>query len=647
MRLVIAVLLVLLAGCGDDSDFTPENSGPNLNNSSTNNVSTNNDTAPMMLPVDLQQTMDENCLSCHNATGIAPYDFTDIATVVSLGELIQIAVESRTMPPWNSDPDCVDLKGDLRLSADQIQIFGDWVAAGKPLVPEAPFERLAPKNPEIGDPPADDDEAIDMIIPEAYDPVFGRSDAYLEDDFRCFVVDPGFTQSRQMTGFEVLVDNPLVSHHMVVFTASGDETNRAKIAVLEDADPEPGFSCFGISGFNTNTLAAVWAPGGGRVGLPSRQGVGQTYVPIEAGELFVIQMHYNKPAADAGTDQSGIRMWFRPESEPAAELARGYWLPSGNEPFRIPAGVDGTNVPDDECDVVYGTYSLDGAIPGVDGGDEGPHSPPGYGYMNDEVECGIEIEDCENEFGLDAAECAIDYSTRLRVTNPDMAATYTVMIAGVGLTYDAAAAGATSAADVLDGIAAAINADASLTGIVQATTRDLNADDIVDEIVVANLDGEPTIRTEIFSATGEAQVWQRQVDGCSQWDPARMIEARSVGSSGCVQMDQYVRLPVPLKVWAAFSHMHLTGQSIETEYMQVTDDGNQSSPMTEPVCAARINNWDFNWQRTYWYEEPKTLTRDHLTRMRCRFNNSDSGEEIRLGDGSGAEMCFGLSYVTL
>ncbi len=641
MRLHYALVVLLSASC--TSGAGPEGPANNVaaNNVSANNIAQNAEPGPMMLPTALRETMDENCLSCHSPGGIAPFDFTDVQTVVSLGELIGSTVQSRTMPPWNIDPTCADLKGDLRLSDDQIAIFTEWVADGKPLVPEAPFERVAAKNPEIGDPPSDSDEIVDAMIPAAYNPVFGRSAAYQNDDFRCFVIDPGFTVDRQMTGFEVLVDNVELAHHMVVYTADGGENSRAEIAALEAEDEQPGFSCFGVGGFDLTGLIAAWAPGGGRVGFPQRQAIGQTAVPIEAGSLIVVQMHYNKTAADAGTDQSGIRLWFRPDDAPVNELAEAYFTFVGNEPFRVPAGVDGTDVPDDECDIVYNTYNLDDV-------DDSPDvSAPRRGYHGDELKCGLRVEDCEAENGLGAATCAIDYSTRLQITNPDMSATYSVTIAGTTLSYDAASNAASSATQVLDGIVDAINNEPALSGIVTAIGRDTDGDTTTDEVIVSNVDGEAALRTESFTATGEATVRQRLADGCAQWDATRLVEARNVGASGCVQQEIYYRNPGPLKIWAAFSHMHLVGKRIEIEVMSSSDDGTVSVPAEEPECLARTNSWDFDWQRTYWFQEPKHLPRNGMVRLRCRYDNSDSGTEVRLGDGSGSEMCLGLVYLTL
>ncbi len=639
----VAVAASMLIACSNEPASTNNDAVSSNNGASNNGDATSNgdvDPGPMMLPVALQQAMDENCISCHQPGGVAPFDFTDQATVVAVGELMAAAVESRRMPPWNADPTCADLQGELRLSEEQIALFTDWVDAGKPLVPEEPFERLQPKNPEIGAPPSEEDEVVDLIPVEPYSPVFGRTESYLEDDFRCFVVDPGFTEDRQLTGFEVLVDNVEVAHHMVVLTASGDEENRAALAAREAEDPEPGFSCFGVSGFDVDGIAAVWAPGGGRVGFPERQALGQTAVDVAANSLFVIQMHYNKPTADWGSDQSGVRMWFRPPGEPVHDLAQADWAFVGNLPFRIPAGVDGTGVADEDCDVVYATYELDD--------NDTPISPPAVGFDEDEVECGLDLEDCAAEFGEDAEECAIDYSVRLRIDTLDPAASYSIEVAGTTVTVDASSMNAVTTAGLLEELASAINAEASLQGMVSATTSDRDTDGVADEVVVANTDGAAAVRTHEFTATGEARVSRRYADRCARFEPSRLVEARSVGSSGCVQTDIYYRNPAPLKAWAAFSHMHLLGQRIETEILEVDDDGAVTTPDLDTAeCAARTDEWNFDWQRTYWFQEPKDIPRKGLIRLRCRYDNSRSDAEVRLGDGSGSEMCLALFYLTL
>lgn len=95
------------------------------------------------------------------------------------------------------------------------------------------------------------------------------------------------------------------------------------------------------------------------------------------------------------------------------------------------------------------------------------------------------------------------HRSRVRIDTLDLSATYTVTIDGNAVAHDAGAAGDTSEAEVLQGLADAINADGTVGAIVNASTEARNSA-TADTIVLANLTGEDLTHQTAVSATGSA-----------------------------------------------------------------------------------------------------------------------------------------------
>lgn len=115
--------------------------------------------------------------------------------------------------------------------------------------------------------------------------------------------------------------------------------------------------------------------------------------------------------------------------------------------------------------------------------------------------------------------------------------------------------------------------------------------------------------------------------------------------------DDFARI-VPLYLWGVGTHMHYVGTD-----MKITIE----SPEGDERCLVQTPNWDFNWQRAYFFEGevddmPEFHLGDSLT-MRCTYDNSLENPFVRealdeqgleepvdvvLGDESLDEMCLGV-----
>ena len=83
---------------------------------------------------DVARIINENCVICHQEGGIGPMQFENYDQVRPWAPLIQLRVVNREMPPYAYDHGIglQDLKGDWRLSQEDIDAIVAWVDQGAP-----------------------------------------------------------------------------------------------------------------------------------------------------------------------------------------------------------------------------------------------------------------------------------------------------------------------------------------------------------------------------------------------------------------------------------------------------------------------------------------------------------------------------------
>ena len=83
-------------------------------------------------------------------------------------------------------------------------------------------------------------------------------------------------------------------------------------------------------------------------------------------------------------------------------------------------------------------------------------------------------------------------------------------------------------------------------------------------------------------------------------------------------------------------HMHTHGRTASL----VVDhpDGTQD-------CLLDVGRYDFDWQRAYWLGTPLRVRPGDTVRLTCTWDNADD-VDLDWGEGTGAEMCLGTTYLT-
>jgi hypothetical protein len=195
-------------------------------------------------------------------------------------------------------------------------LIARWDAAGAPLGEPHPARPAPAGDGPLGPPTHAFPMAADYRPPPTG-----------EDDYRCFVIDPGLTETVPVSAISVAPGNLQMVHHATVFLLP--PSSLASVRALDAADGAPGYECFGGVGVAGAVPAGAWVPGYAPP-APPRPGLGGWIPP---GWPLVLQAHYNF-AHGRDRDRSSVVAWRSPQpiSEVPASLMLGDWtidLPAG------------------------------------------------------------------------------------------------------------------------------------------------------------------------------------------------------------------------------------------------------------------------------------------------------------------------------
>jgi hypothetical protein len=285
----------------------------------------------------IKPLFEQTCTTCHSPTGIAPMPLESLEQVRPFARLIASQTTNRIMPPWMPREGCRDINNSRALTDAEIAQISQWVTAGMPEGNMAEYQAPGPRAGTVRPLPARDGDIV--VRPAA---------AYLPnqrttDDYHCFVMDPALTESRDVIGVRVTAGNARIVHHVILFEVRTG--GLAQLQRLDDAEPGPGYTCFGSSGVDPNFRAGTggdlvdtdvqmvtgWAPGGVAGYLPVGTGI-----RLKPGSRLVMQVHYNMQMSTRNmNDQSKVELFL---GEPGT-TQQAFWLPQANQDFLIPANV--------------------------------------------------------------------------------------------------------------------------------------------------------------------------------------------------------------------------------------------------------------------------------------------------------------------
>jgi len=264
MRASAVICAIVICGCGSNADRVP---------------TWHRDVRPIVT---------QSCTGCHSTGSIAPFPFESYADLFGRQQLIREQVTSRRMPPWPPAPGCTEYADDRSLSEKDRTTLLTWLDHG------APEGNPADATP-VSSPPPGGLSRIDrdLRVAAPYTPV------QVPDEYRCFLLDWPESARRYVTGFVAKPGNAAIVHHVLVFVAPPGQVSQFQ--ALDDADPLPGYTCFGGPGGVVPTLGG-WVPGSRGGDFPAGTGV-----PIDPGSKIILQVHYNRPR-DGASDQTSLQL---------------------------------------------------------------------------------------------------------------------------------------------------------------------------------------------------------------------------------------------------------------------------------------------------------------------------------------------------
>ncbi len=287
---------------------------------------------------DVAPILQDHCQTCHTTGGIGPFTLLSFGDAKAMVGPMVSATQSRAMPPWGAQnsAECAPPRPwlhDMRLTDAQIATLKAWKDNGAP--EGDPKDAPPPRVPEALDLPG----ANFTTTPQPF-----ALTTTTKDTFRCFVIDPKLAQTRYFNGASFTPGNKEIVHHVLLFSDAKGES--AKLA-----DASGGYDCFGGAGVSQPNLVAAWAPGAAPMELPPNAGV-----PLTAGTLLVMQIHYHPHGQDLSPDATKVQLRLSdtpPEYTAITSLIGNFKGPNGADgllpgpndngkpQFKIPANVSG------------------------------------------------------------------------------------------------------------------------------------------------------------------------------------------------------------------------------------------------------------------------------------------------------------------
>lgn len=254
----------------------------------------------------------QHCQTCHHEGDVAPFSLVTYEEAKPWAAMIRVMTQTRQMPPWKPSDGCGDFADRRGLSDGEIDVLAKWVEAGAP-----------EGNP--ADLPAPLDFGGGWALGEP-DLVLSNADPYTppshQDTYRCFTIPTNLVADRWVSAVDTHPGDRQSVHHVISFI---DPTG-ASVA-LDEADPGPGYTCFGGPGFSLPGTLGGWAPGSRPLQLPDGTGF-----ELPANARVVLQVHYHPHHAETRPDQTQFGIYFA-DSRPSKTMRV---IPIVNNTFTIP-----------------------------------------------------------------------------------------------------------------------------------------------------------------------------------------------------------------------------------------------------------------------------------------------------------------------
>ncbi len=242
---------------------------------------------------DVRPLLEARCTGCHREGGIGPFALTSYEAAQKQAFAVANATEQRRMPPYLAAPGCAEYADDQNLTDEQIALLRAWAEADAPEGDPKTYQPLQ-ADTGVGELTRVD---LELTMPIEYSP---RTSP---DDYRCFLIDWPKQTDSYVVGFRARPGNARIVHHVIAYLIPPERASEYR--KLDDADPTPGYECFGGPGGSARGIAwlGAWAPGGQGAMYPEGTGL-----LARAGSVVALQVHYNTLSTSAAGDRTAVEV---------------------------------------------------------------------------------------------------------------------------------------------------------------------------------------------------------------------------------------------------------------------------------------------------------------------------------------------------
>ncbi len=258
--------------------------------------------APIAYTRDIARILQNNCIECHRAGGVAPFSLETFEAVSRRALMIRTVTQEGIMPPWfavepkadaddNSNSKAVHTESpwanDRSLSQAEKDTIAAWIAAGKPRGDDKdlPLPRTFAKSEwTIGTP-----DAI-FQIPK---PIAIKADGTMP--YQNVMVPTRLTEEKWVRAMQIIPTDKSVVHHVLVFVLPEAALNDPALRRQSAIDESRGYW-------------AAYVPGNDSVVFP--EGMAKR---LPKGAVLMFQIHYT-PNGKATNDQIKIGVVYGTET---------------------------------------------------------------------------------------------------------------------------------------------------------------------------------------------------------------------------------------------------------------------------------------------------------------------------------------------
>ena len=308
----------------------------------------------------VQPILETRCVSCHSTGGPAwsTLALDTAGDAAAIADDIAFVTGINFMPPWLPSDLSPQFVHDWSLDESEKTALKEWADAGGGL-------DVRPDTPLVA--------RVQAILPVEEDQKIGPRDGLYtgysrpdgwpvkKDDYRCQVhevADPE-GDGTWVKGFEFRPDQVEVVHHAIVYRVPAEAAAEVaariaaedRVETAEGFSDEPGWTCFGLSGLNTQGVYSIqgWAPGQSPTIYPDGYGI-----YLWPGDMIVNQIHYHY---DHDTPADGS--WIILDTATDAEVAAGITHITGDS-YLTPAEVPCT--PEEAAVAAERAATVDGYV---------------------------------------------------------------------------------------------------------------------------------------------------------------------------------------------------------------------------------------------------------------------------------------------